>query len=92
MAADVTGCHIWMNAPFRQLPEFLQHYLRNKATQPATTSACIVTPGWSKDSPWRPLLRGMQLLHVYPVGTPLFSMPSTDGRRVTNYVRHPLAC
>ena len=83
LAADVTGCHIWMNAPFRHLTEFIQHYISNKNAQPANTFACIVVPCWSKDSPWRPLLHGMQLLHVYPVGTPLFSMPSTDGRRVT---------
>lgn len=82
LTANVSGQHIWLNAPFRYLSEFIQHYLDNKARKPLTTSACILVPAWNKDSPWRPLLQGMQLLHVYPVGTQLFTMPTKQGSRV----------
>jgi hypothetical protein len=83
LTAKLIGHHIWINAPFRNLFAFIQHYRLQKAKQPHTTSACILVPLWNIDSPWRKLLHGMKLLHVYPVGTQLFTMPAKNGGRVS---------
>ena len=82
LTATVSGLHCWINAPFRYLHEFIQHYLQNKAAQPESTSACIVVPVWKEPSPWRDLLQNMKLMHTYPVGSHIFSMPARHGGRV----------
>lgn len=42
METDVAGKHIWLNAPFAEMPAYLEHYLACKAKDPHHTSACIV--------------------------------------------------
>ena len=52
--------HIWVNASFTLLPEFVQHYLQCKQAAPSTT-ACIVVPGFLLPV-MRPFLKGMHIL------------------------------
>lgn len=77
LETDVQGEHIWLNPPFNQLREFISHYLQCKAKAPHTTSACILVPKWR--GPHTRLLKRMQLIREFPVGTQLFSAPSSDG-------------
>lgn len=80
---DCSGQHVWLNAPFARLSEFLQHYLQCKARQPHSTSACILVPSWygKVAASWRPMLAGMSLLHTYRKGSVLFSAPTPTGQR-----------
>ena len=66
--------HVWVNAPFRKVKKFVRHYLQVKAKTPDRTSACILVPRWT-DPPWKGVLHGMQLLHSFPAGYPLFVTP-----------------
>ena len=72
--ADIVGNHIWINAPFNLLHSVLNRYIKEKAKSPHTTSACFLVPKWP--SSWRPLLSGMKKLMEYPIGYPLFELPS----------------
>ena len=76
---NCAGKHVWINPPFNQVPEFVDHYLECKTKDPRGTSACILVPNWP--GPWRQRLKHMELLHVYPKGTRLFTAPNPDGTR-----------
>ena len=66
METDVAGKHIWLNAPFAEMPAYLDHYLSCKAKEPHHTSACIVVPKGAGH--WKKALSGMELLHEYGKG------------------------
>ena len=66
MESDVAGKHIWLNAPFADMPAYLEHYLACKAKDPHHTSACIVVPKGAAQL--KKSLSGMELLHEYNRG------------------------
>ena len=74
MSTMHTG-HIWINAPFTQLPAFLQHYLHCKQMFPDATSACILIPGYLLPA-LKSLLSGMRLLKRFTKGSALFEQVS----------------
>lgn len=80
---DVSGEHVWLNAPFRLLQEFLTHYQECKKKDPRNTSGCFVVPVW-RTANWWPLLENMQLLKEYPAyNCKLFSaVDANKGERV----------
>ena len=73
--------HIWINAPFTALHEFVQHYLDCKQASPSLT-ACILEPQFLLAA-LRPLLKGMTVLKKYPENTVLFDAPAMSGNRRT---------
>ena len=59
----VSGQHVWIHAPFRQIESFVKHYLKCKSKVPQTTSACNMVPAcYGK---WRKLLSNMTLLQKF---------------------------
>lgn len=66
--------HVWLNPPFDNAAEFIKHYKQCKASSPHNTSACILVPNW-KRAPWQHMLKGMQVIKQYSVGTRLFEAP-----------------
>jgi hypothetical protein len=68
---DCSGQHVWLNPPFDQAADFIQHYLECKASSLHNTSACILLPNW-RSADWRPLLKGMQVIKQYSKGSRLF--------------------
>jgi Reverse transcriptase (RNA-dependent DNA polymerase)/RNase H-like domain found in reverse transcriptase/Integrase zinc binding domain/Chromo (CHRromatin Organisation MOdifier) domain/gag-polyprotein putative aspartyl protease/Integrase core domain len=79
LETDVSGHHVWLNAPYTRLFPFIRHYLQCKARRPQETSACILVPRWT--GKFRRLLHGMTKLVEYPTGHPLFTAPSAAGGR-----------
>ena len=73
--------HIWINAPFTALHEFLQHYVACKEASP-TTTACILVPGFMFPA-LRPLLKGMSIIKKYSKNTVIFDAPTKSGKRRT---------
>ena len=65
--------HIWNNAPFTALHEFLQHYVACREASPATT-ACILAPQFMWPA-LRPLLKGMSIMKKYPENTVMLLHP-----------------
>jgi RNase H-like domain found in reverse transcriptase/Reverse transcriptase (RNA-dependent DNA polymerase)/Integrase zinc binding domain/Retroviral aspartyl protease/Chromo (CHRromatin Organisation MOdifier) domain/DNA N-6-adenine-methyltransferase (Dam) len=75
LLSDVAAETVWLNPPFSQGLDFLQHYLKCKAHSPARTSAVILLPDWP-DAPWSSLVANMQLVHTYPARSKsLFTRP-----------------
>ena len=70
LEAGCAGKHIWINAPFADMPAYIEHYLACKAKDPHHTSACIVVP--NSAGHWRKSLAGMELLHEYGRGDCVF--------------------
>ncbi len=79
LANDAGGHNCWINPPFRQIGEFVQHYLECKAKRPYDTSACILVPAWHGS--WRSKLKGMQLLRQFPKGYHMFDAQAGSGGR-----------
>ncbi len=75
---NVSGETLWLNPPFRQAGDFLQHYLQCKELAPQTTSALIVLPYWPRRSWWK-LTSQFKVVKYYPAGTHhLFTAPPAD--------------
>ena len=70
--SNLSGQHCWINPPFSQARQFVQHYRWCKSKDP-TISACFLLPRWASTSK---LCDGMQLLHSFPKGHHLFSAPN----------------
>ena len=70
---DLSNQHVWLNAPFHKIGEFISHYLNVKSKSPDTTSACILVPQWP-GAQWGTLLQGMKKLISFPTGYPLFKL------------------
>ena len=81
MSREHTG-HIWINAPFTQLPTFVQHYLHCKQLSPDTTSACILVPGYLMPV-LKFLLSGMTCLKRFTKGAALFEQSTRSGSMAT---------
>lgn len=75
---SVVGNHIWLNAPFSELYEFIDHYVTQKETSPRDTSACILVPRWKDKGLVHPALAHMRLIKCFPKGYHLFNAPSTE--------------
>ena len=67
----LAGQFIFMNGPFSQYAEWLDHYCQEKAKDPYSISACIVAPAW-KGAVFNKYFKGMSLVKQYPKGTRLF--------------------
>ncbi len=76
---ELLSGHIWVNAPFTLLLEFVQHYLQCKQAAPSPT-ACVVVPGFLLPV-MRPFLKGMHILKTYRKGSTLFDAPTASGKR-----------
>lgn len=72
---EVTGHHVWLNPPFRDLYAFIDHYAVQKQTSPHNTSACILVPNWGQQLV-HPALANMRVLKVYQKGYHLFTEPN----------------
>jgi hypothetical protein len=78
---NLRGHHVFLNAPFEQLQEFLQHYREQKARYPSEISGCFVVPNW-KTASFQSLLKGMSVVKQYSKGTRLFwAVDATTGKR-----------
>ncbi|PNG99708.1 hypothetical protein TSOC_014508, partial [Tetrabaena socialis] len=73
---NCAGQHVWINAPFTQIPLWVKHYQRCKAQDQLGTSAVIITPKWDSI---KHVTKGMTLLREYPKGSRLFSAPHPSG-------------
>ena len=75
---DCRHHHVWINPPFRHHAMFaiVRHYAKHKHMAPHTTSACLLLPEWIIHK-LRPYLHTMRLLHVFPVGQPVMTVPTT---------------
>ena len=73
--------HIWINAPFTALHEFLEHYVACKEASP-TTTACILVPQFLLPA-LRPLLKGMSIIKKYAKNTVMFDAPTKSANRRT---------
>lgn len=80
----VIGNHVWLNAPFSQLYDFVDHYVGQKQTSPTNTSACILVPHRGQLA--HPALSRMRLLKIFPRGYHLFNAPPAQ----TGQKRHRL--
>ena len=74
----VVGNHVWLHAPFQDLPQYIEHYVLQKQTAPTTTSACVLVP--LRGKPVHAALSGMRLVRYYPKGYHLFD-GATQGQR-----------
>ena len=80
LVTELTGQHIWLNAPFLGLSQFIDRYLQQKAKHP-DISACILVPCRACDHPVHDKLKHMRTVAEYPAGSVLFSAPTFSGRR-----------
>ena len=78
LEADLAGKHVWINAPYDQLTEYVHKYKARKLYNPFSTSACIMIPKWHG---FGRLCRGMRLLKEYRKGTVMFSKIDKQGNR-----------
>lgn len=88
--------HCWINPPFDMIRETLEHYRACKDQHPESISAVFCLPKIkSKNAPdWSHLVKGMQILHIYRVGTRLFTGPNPgngQNRHVLPGIRHEIA-
>lgn len=73
-STDISGMHVYLNAPFKSLLKFLRHYLQCKQKDPFNTSGVFVVPV-DFHAAWWPMLEGMQIVRYWPAGTQLFTLP-----------------
>lgn len=88
--------HCWINPPFDMIKETLEHYHACKQQYSDSISAAFCLPKIKSKNPceWSHLVKGMQLLHVYKVGTRLFTGPNPDNeteRHLLPGIRHDIA-
>ena len=62
---------MWIDLPHNKVENYLQHYVKGKKENPASTSAVIIIPRWQGGSHWRRHSKGMYLIKEYPANTPL---------------------
>ena len=86
------GLRVWCNPPYTQTPELvlhiIQHFLKEWAKAPTTTSAMFILPDWtSSQAPWAPRMEewGFKRVHTYPAGSPLFASPGYDTPLTTKW-------
>jgi hypothetical protein len=72
-AADLTGQHVWINAPFNMLRQFVARYKQQKRLSPHNTSACILVPCRGRDAKMHTMLSNMKVLMELPANTALFT-------------------
>ena len=86
---DLKGQHVWLNAPFNRIADFISHYLAVKAKSPDSTSACILVPQWP-GATWGALLQGMKKLTSFPQGYPLFELKAGATKRTSPGIPWPV--
>ena len=87
---SLSNSHVWINPPFHLMEQTLQHYISEKGKSPNTVSACFLVPHWPGSS-WYHLLQGMQKLHTYPQGYPLFELKSDSGSTAMKGIPWPVS-
>ena len=75
-----TNGHLWINAPFMKLHEFITHYNDCKAISSSNLTTCILVPGYLLPV-LKPLLANMHLLKRFSKGTTMFDAPTANGQR-----------
>jgi len=78
LETQVDGETIWLNPPFNQIDEFLDHYMVCKRRAP-DTSTCLVLPDWQ--APWRAKVSHMKVVKKFPAGSYLFDQPVNGVRK-----------
>ena len=86
---DLKNQHVWLNAPFNKVTDFISHYLSIKAKSPASTSACILVPQWP-GAAVSTLLQGMKKLMTFPAGYPLFKILKGSDHKHTPGIPWPV--
>lgn len=79
--SDLSDKHVWMNAPFHLIYDFVSHYLKLKAKSPSSVTACILVPRWP-GAKWGTLLQGMQKIMEFPAGYPLFEIKTNEKKNM----------
>jgi len=77
---DLKGERLWLNAPFKEMKRFLEHYWQQKKLHSGNVSGTFVVP-YRPQASWWPLVEQMTLVRTWPAGTQLFSMPDGKGGR-----------
>ena len=88
---DLSGQNIWLNPPFSQAADFLEHYLRSKAKDP-TIRGVFILPKWPS-RPWWKLVKNFKLYKEYPAGSQLFTCPApyaVTGRTALDPIKWPV--
>ena len=70
---DWAGKDTWCNGDYNQLWRVLKHYKECRRRKPESTAATFCVPVWPT-KPWR-LLRGFEVVALYPAGEELFTAP-----------------
>ena len=74
----VVGEVSWWNPPFSHAEMFMQKYAEDKKKSPHDTSAAFVLLAYKlKDC--LQYIKGMQLVHIFPAGSRIFSAPGMQG-------------
>ena len=87
---SLLNSHVWINPPFHLMEQTLNHYISEKGKSPTTVSACFLVPHWPGSS-WYHLLQGMQKLHTYPQGYPLFELKSNKDTKPIKGIPWPVS-
>ena len=72
------------------MEQTLTHYISEKGKTPNNVSACFLVPDWPGCS-WQHLLKGMQKLHTYPPGYPLFELKTTQETKPIKGIPWPIS-
>jgi hypothetical protein len=57
---------VWLNPPFNEIDQYLDHYLACKARAPTTLLACILLPDWTES--WNRKVEHMRVVKKFPKG------------------------
>lgn len=71
---DWGGQDTWCNADYNQLTRILRHFRRCRQSSPTSTAATFCVPVWDT-KPWWRLLKGAEVVALYPKGEQLFTAP-----------------
>ena len=52
-AQSCAGHHMWIDPPHDKIENYMQHYVKGKKENPASTSAVIIIPRWQGGPHWR---------------------------------------
>lgn len=80
---DWGGRNTWCNGDYNQLHRLLKHYKECRRRTPDRTGATFCVPVWST-KPWWRLLRGFEVVALYPAGEKLFTAPDWGRLRQTD--------
>jgi hypothetical protein len=77
LSSDLAGRHGYAVLPYRHALSIVSHYLECKSKQPHDTGACFVVPATHQRVAAQLRAAGMQLVHEWSRGTPMFFVHAT---------------